>query len=127
MKVYEVFGYTPERKEVDFDLQDDLMFFMNNDPEFYRKDYFPFLNKFKHHCDCGRSVSPKAFVPIVEKAYKNYLAKFPVQELDETLKENDLHDICEKLQHQELQNYHDEKDKQAEKRKEKENATSRTI
>lgn len=123
MKIFELFGSQPLKPEVDFDLHDDLMFFMNNDPEFYRQDYFPFLDKFTHHCNAGRVVSPKAFSPMVIKAYKLYKNKFPIKELEEDLSDADVKDICEKLQSQQLQHYHNEKEKKLEKK----NETKRTV
>jgi hypothetical protein len=123
MKIQEMFGFKPEAPKLDFDLHDDLVFFMNNDPEFYRKEYYPFLNKFKHHCAAGRTVTPKAFVQVVKKAYESYRNKFPLPELDEQLEMNELEEICEKLQTQENKNYDDE----VKKKQEKKNETPRTF
>lgn len=123
MKIQEMFGFQPAQPKIDFDLHDDLMFFMNNDPEFYRQDYYPFLNKFKHHCNAGRTVTPKAFVKLVNRAYESYRQKFPLPELSETLEEDDLKEICEKLQTQENKNYEDE----IKKKQEKKNETPRTF
>lgn len=116
MKVFEIFGYKPEAPEPDFDLHDDLIFFMNNDPEFYRGEFYPFLVKFKRHCEGGRSVRAKAFEPMVTKAYDMYKNKFPVNELEENLSQHDLKDICEKIQGQSLKDYHDEKRKDREQK-----------
>lgn len=118
-----MFGFKPAAPKIDFDLHDDLMFFMNNDPEFYRSEYYPFLNKFKHHCDAGRTVTPKAFVTVVKKAYEDYKTKFPLPELDESLDEKEIEEICEKLQTQENKNYDDE----VKKKQEKKNETPRTF
>lgn len=111
MKVFEIFSSEPAEPKIDFDLADDVIYFMNNDPEFYRKDYFPFLNKFKHHCNKGNQVSAKAFVPIVKKGFDSYIKRFPVEGLDEKLSSHQIRDICEKLQSRELKQYHDEKQK----------------
>lgn len=116
MKIFELFGYQPLKPEVDFDLHDDLSFFMNNDPEFYRQEYFPFLDKFNKHCDAGRAVHPKAFAPMVIKAYKVYKNKFPSEGLSDALSEEDIHDICEKLQSAQLKHYHEEKEKTRDKK-----------
>jgi hypothetical protein len=111
MKVFEIFSQNIEDKKIDFDLADDVIYFMNNDPEFYRKEYFPFLTKFQHHCDAGRQVTPKAFFPVVKRAVENYKLKFPMNELEEALNDGQITEICEKLQTQELANYHNQKEK----------------
>lgn len=114
MKIQEMFGVQVAPPKLEFDLHDDLMFFMNNDPSFYRQHYYPFVNKFRRHCEAGRSVRPKAFVSIVKKAYEDYKQKFELPDLDETLEENDIREICEKLQTQEVRHYDDEKNKKQE-------------
>lgn len=117
MKIFELFGQQPLKPEVDFDLQDDLVFFINNDPEFYRRSYFPFINKFNQHCSAGRVAHPKAFAPIVVKAYKEYKNKFPVEGLEEELPVDQIENICEKLQNEQLEHYHKEQENKAEKNK----------
>ena len=116
MHIFEL--YNPNIKREDFDLADDLIFFMRNDPQFYRKDYHPFLQKFNRHCDAGRTVTAKAFVPIVKHAFECYKNSFPVEGMEEQLREKDLKDICEKLQSEETQFYHEEKEHQSEKKDE---------
>lgn len=116
MKIFEL--YNPNIKRGDFDLSDDLIFFMRNDPQFYRKDYHPFLQKFNRHCDAGRSVSPKAFIPIVKHAFECYKNSFPVEGMEEQLSNNDLREVCEKLQGEEQNFYHEGKKKSNEKRDE---------
>ncbi len=113
MHIFEL--YNPNIKREEFDLSDDLVFFMRNDPQFYRKDYHPFLQKFNRHCDAGRTVTAKAFIPIVKHAFECYKNSFPVEGLEEKLSESDLKDICEKLQSEEHKFYHDEQDKKSEK------------
>jgi hypothetical protein len=111
MKIFELFNQSKEESGLDFDLQDDLIFFMNNDPDFYRKEFHPFLTKYNRHCDAGRQVSPKAFFPIVKKAYEEYQSKFQVEKLDADLSEDTLTGICEVLNGQCMQNYQEEKKK----------------
>ena len=114
MKIFELFN--PSIKREEFDLTDDLIFFMRNDPQFYRKDFHPFQQKFIKHCDADRSVSPKAFIPIVKKAFETYKDMFPVEGLEDRLTEQNLQEICEKLQSEETNFYHDEKKKSTEKK-----------
>jgi hypothetical protein len=113
MKIFEL--YNPNVKREDFDLADDLVFFMRNDPQFYRQDYHPFMQKFNRHCDAGRSVSAKAFMPVVKNAFERYKNSFPVEGMEDALTDQDLKEICEKLSGEETQFYHDGKNKKAEK------------
>ncbi len=119
MKIFEL--YTKQMNREDFDLNDDLIFFINNDPEFYRKDYYPFIRQFKKHCNQDREVKVSAFAPIVKKAFGHYQNTFPVRGLESNLSEADLREICEKLHGQELEHYHKEKET------EKKDDSTRTI
>lgn len=121
MKIFEL--YNPNLKREDFDLADDLIFFMRNDPQFYRGEYHPFLQKFKRHCDAGRSVSNKAFIPIVRKAFEHYQNTFPIEGMEQQLSKRDLEDVCERLQGEETIFYHEEQKKKTEKKDD----TKRTI
>ena len=103
-------------KREDFDLHDDLIFFMRNDPQFYRKELHPFQQKFTRHCDAGRGVSSKAFEPIVKRAFDRYKDMFPVEGLEDKLTERDIQEICEKLQGEETNHSHKEKKNTAEKK-----------
>jgi hypothetical protein len=116
MKIFEL--YNPNVKREDFDLVEDLAFFMRNDPQFYRQDYFPFLQKFNRHCDAGRTVTAKAFIPIVKRAFNAYQTSFPVEGLESSLSDNDLEEICERLQSEEAKFYHEEKQKNLENKNE---------
>jgi hypothetical protein len=114
MKIFELFN--PNTKREDFDLADDLIFFMRNDPQFYRGEYHPFLQKFNRHCDAGRSIKSNAFIPIVKKAFEHYQNTFPVEGMEEQLSAQDLEEVCDKLQGEETNFYHENKKKATEKK-----------
>lgn len=90
-------GKSDTKKELGYDLKDDLICFMRNDPEFYRKQYFPILNKFESYVKDGRSVSPRAFESLVNKAYECYKNKFPVEGLDAKLDEEMCQEVCNEI------------------------------
>jgi hypothetical protein len=69
-------------KELEFDLTDDLIFYMNNEPSFYRKEYFPAMLKFKKYCEEGKQIHPRAFKKLVSKAFEQYQNKFQVEGLE---------------------------------------------
>ncbi len=88
----------------EYDLHDDLHFFMNNDPEFYRKHYYPTLIKMKICKDRGDEFESAKLIPLVKEAYKIYKTKFPVKQLESSLDKNTLEEICSKIYETELKN-----------------------
>lgn len=103
MKITELVN--PENFNVeDYDLHDDLQFFMNNDPEFYRKHYYPAVIKLKICKDRGTDFDSEKFAPLVIEAYKIYKNKFPVKNLSKSLNDEELKEISAKIYETELQN-----------------------
>jgi len=77
MKIFEIFSHNPEEAFApDFDLSEDLQFFIHNDPEFYRKYYFPFIVRLKEAKANKTKFSAKAFEALVKHAYNVYRDKF---------------------------------------------------
>ena len=95
------------KKDLGYDLMDDLMFFMNNDPQFYRKKYFPTMLKFDKYCDQGKHVGPRGFEPLVKFAYECYQNKFPVEGLEPELDKDLCEKICNELHKRETKNCED--------------------
>lgn len=107
MNTNSLFG-TPssDKKDQDFDLADDLVFYMNNDPDFYRKRYFPVMLKYSKYCSTGRRVSPRGFEPLVVDAYESYRARFQTEELKlpSKLEKEVCEKICSYIHEQETKN-----------------------
>jgi hypothetical protein len=105
MIINELFDQPLAKKpELGYDLKDDLAFFMNNDPEFYRKKYFPTMLKFKKYCDQGKSVNPSGFAKLVTDAYEIYKEKFPVEGLEDKLQKETCMEVCKMIHQQESKN-----------------------
>jgi hypothetical protein len=96
-------GYKP-KPELGYDLCDDMMCFMNNEPSFYRKDYFPVIHKFKEYVQAGKEVHPRVFENLVKKAYEVYQNKFPVEGLERTLDKDMLEQLCTEIHRSETEN-----------------------
>jgi len=107
MHINELFSQDHQKPELDYDLKDDLMVFMNNDPMFYRKRYFPTMIKFNQYHAEGRRVHPRAFAKLVQEAYDLYKNKFQVEGLMSSLPEDMCEDICKAIHEQETQNCKD--------------------
>lgn len=116
MLIFEVFGPSHIKQEVDYDLDDDLIYYINADPDFYRQNYFPLQSAFHRHCNNGKQVSPLAFKKVIIKAYENYKRKFPLPQLEEKLSEDKIKDICEKLHSQEISAFENIKTRAREKK-----------
>lgn len=105
MNINELFDSDKEKKkDLGFDLKDDLMFFMNNDPEFYRKKYFPAMLKFDKYCKEGKEIGPRGFTPLVKYAYECYQNRFPVEGLERDISEEMCEAICKEIHVQEVKN-----------------------
>lgn len=92
------------KKELGYDLMDDLAFFMNNDPLFYRKRYYPTMLKFNNYCKKGKQVSPRGFEKLVKEAYEIYRNKFQVEGLEKELDKEICEKICQHIHEQESKN-----------------------
>ena len=108
MKIQDLFENIPHRLPVDqgklpFDLADDLIFFMRNDDDFYRRHFYPHICKIKGHVKQGQNLSPRVFMPMVSHAFECYTKKFPIRELPESLEEDLIEEICTKLRKEEVQ------------------------
>lgn len=95
---------TNKQKELGYDLMDDLMFFMNNDPDFYRKRYYPSMIKFDRYCKEHKRVSPTGFEKLVQEAYDIYKEKFPVEGLGKDLDKEICEKLCQQIHEQETKN-----------------------
>jgi len=103
MRIDELFN--PDNFQLeDFDLKDDLIFFMNTEPNFYRKAYYPTMCTFKEYHDKGKNINPLSFKTLVEKAYKEYKKEFPVEGLENDISKEICEEICAEIHKIELEN-----------------------
>jgi len=106
MKIFEIFGHNSEEAFApDFDLGDDLRCFINNDPQFYRKHYFPFIIRLKEAKEKKVKFTAKAFEALVKHAYDVYKESYKdTPNLPTDLEEELVMDICENLYREEIKN-----------------------
>ena len=94
---------------INYDLVEDLTFFMQNDDDVYRRHVFPSIMK----CvDCAKSkkqISPSIFEKAVEESYKNYIRKFPIRQLPNSLEEEVFNEVCKKMHNDFSKDYDDGK------------------
>ena len=90
-----------DKREIDFDLPDDLMHFMNNDDDVYRRHVHPAIMKCVHGIKIKKPTKPIIFKPAVTDSYKIYLRKFPIRELPIDIDEKMCEETCKKI-HEEI-------------------------
>lgn len=93
-----------EDDEYSFDLVEDLIYYMHNNDDFYRKKFFPVLNLCKKQFDQDKSFTHRIFKPVVTKAYGMYKNEFPLRELRDELNEEMIEQICKKIHESEMKN-----------------------
>lgn len=103
MKILEVINLDSFNAE-EYDIVEDLMFFMNNDPVFYRHEYYPSVLKFRDCKKSGIDFESSKFKTVVEKAYKAYYQKFPIKNLKQSLENEMIDEVCSKIYESELEN-----------------------
>jgi hypothetical protein len=89
---------TEKGRELDFDLVEDLVHFMNHDDDVYRRHVYPSIANCLDRANSKRSINSDVFKPAVESSYKLYVKKFPIRELPESLDDKTVNNICKKMQ-----------------------------
>lgn len=107
MKIRELFENLDlgrkDDKEHQFDVADDLFFFMHNNDNFYRKHYYPRMLQAKKSVKSGLGVDPTDFTELVKTAYECYLDEFNDITIPEA-SDDIINTVCEKICSEELVN-----------------------
>lgn len=68
-----------DNTQLPFDVAEDVVVFMRNDPVFYRRSYYPALMQLKDACGKKQKIDAgKIFGPAVDSAMNTYCKKFKV-------------------------------------------------
>ena len=92
-----VFQSGNNKRELNFDLIEDLIHFMNEDDDIYRRHTYPAIAKCIDKVSAKTKPSISIFEPAVKECYKLYSKKFPIRELPEELDDNMCKEVCSKL------------------------------
>jgi len=95
------------KREIDFDLAEDLSHFMHNDDYAYRRHLYPAIARCIDSMDRNKKVEHKVFLPAVKHSFKMYVEKFPIRELPDDLEEDTLNEVCKKLHTETLKHIQD--------------------
>ena len=82
---------------IDYDLAEDLTFFMNNDDDVYRRTVYPAVVKCAEAFEQKKPCKPSVFRNAALESYRAYAEKFPIRALPENLDEALCNEVCEKM------------------------------
>lgn len=86
-----------DKGEIDYDLAEDLTFFMNHDDDVYRRTVYPAVVKCAEAFEKKKSCKPSIFKQAALESYRMYTEKFPIRALPENLDEDLCNEVCEKM------------------------------
>lgn len=92
--------------DLPFDIVDDMAIYMRNDPQFYRKTFFPAVQRMKACHDNGKKFNAvKEFSPMIKKAADSYCKKFKIERRPADLMDKeDRQTLIKKLYSEEMTN-----------------------
>jgi|688.fasta_scaffold113841_3 hypothetical protein len=88
---------TNDGNEIDYDLIDDLVFYLNNDDNVYRHHLLPTIHKFIDLQKADKEIKYTIFKSAVAKGYKEYIKQYPIRELPNTIDSKSWRAVCKKL------------------------------
>jgi len=83
---------SPESKiggELPYDVVDDVVVFMQNDPDFYRTETYPTLVNVQKAINNGGKFSKKQMFPMIDKAIESYIKKFKIPKRNDRILNGD--------------------------------------
>jgi hypothetical protein len=98
---------TSDKREIDYDLPDDLIHFMHNDDDVYRRHFYPAIAKCVDRMKLKQPTNISIFKPAVEKSYQLYIRKYPIKELEDNLEKKMCERICNKIHTDVIKDIHD--------------------
>ena len=99
-----------EEGTLDYDLAEDLTFFMNNDDDVYRRSVYPAVVKCINAFEKKTSVKPSVFKQAAVESFRAYAAKYPIRSLPADLDEELCNEVCEKMYNDVQESLSDKKD-----------------
>ena len=96
-------------RDLDFDLPEDLMFFMNHNDDIYRKLLYPTISKVIIAVKRKEPFEPAIFKPAIQNSYSEYVKKYPIRELPDELDDKLCNEVCKKMHETTLKHIKDGK------------------
>ena len=80
--------------EVDYDLHEDVAYFMNTNDDVYRKHTRPIIGNMLTLIKTNKETSPRMFAPAVHHSYREYVKEYPIRELPDELDSEMCKVVC---------------------------------
>lgn len=94
-----------ENDNKEFDLAEDLLIFMRNDPLFYRKSYYPMIIDMMSAMKRNVTVDKKnSILPVVKKGYDEYCKKYSVNPKNPQYNKKNIMSLISMIYNEETQN-----------------------
>lgn len=87
--------------KIDYDLAEDLAFFIKNDDDVYRRHTHHAVHKCLENLKHKKKTSPAVFKDAAMEGYKQYVKQFPIRQLPDDLEDDVCNEVC-KLMHEEI-------------------------
>jgi ribosomal protein S7 len=84
-------------REINYDLIEDLIHFMNNDDSAYRRHLYPSIAKCIEIIERKKKPAASIFKTAVDECYQKYTKEFPIRELPNSIDKETSEEICNKL------------------------------
>jgi hypothetical protein len=97
------------RTDIAYDLVEDLVFYLNNNDDLYRRHLYPVISNCVESMNSNKEPSPNVFKKVVEQAYKNYIKEFPIRQLPHTIEEQTCNEVCQKMHEEFCKNFQEGK------------------
>lgn len=88
---------TENGRNLNYDLAEDLVYFMNNNDDVYRRHLYPSIASCLDRINKNKSVNSSIFKEAVINSYNEYCKRYPIRELPSSLDEEMCKDICKKV------------------------------
>lgn len=95
--------------ELDYDLVDDLIHYMNEDDEIYRRHLYPVISDCVRKMDANRKIDSSIFKNTVAECYKSYVKKFPIRQLTDEIEDETLEETCKRMYEEMCKHYEEGK------------------
>jgi hypothetical protein len=98
-----------DKTEIDYDLCEDLIFYMNNDDDVYRRHVYPSVSRCINRIETNEKTNPSIFTNAVRESYKQYIKKYPIRNLPDDIEEITFKEVCKQMHEEICKNHSDGK------------------
>ena len=92
-------------EELDYDLVEDLIHYMNEDDDIYRRHLYPVVTDCVGKMDSNRKIDSSIFKNAVAECYKSYVKKFPIRQLKDSIEDDVLKEACKRMYEETCKHY----------------------